>query len=398
MAEMNEPWFLPDGIDELLPPQSDQLEQLRTKLLNLVKSYGYELVSPPVIEFLDSLLAGAGKEFNLQTFKLTDQLTGQLMGVRADMTPQVARIDACRLQHTSPNRLCYLDTVLRARPDGFLGSRSPLQFGAEIFGDQGIESDAEIISLMHDVLTSAGVKNVYLDLGHVGIFRGLTKQAGLSKAAEKKLFEMMQRKAKTEIKQFTDELKLGNEMQSMLLALSDLNGGQDTLERAKSILKSADAAVHDAIVYLEAVANQLRYRCPDYLVHFDLSELRGYEYHTGIVFAAFIPGRGQEIARGGRYDNIASAFGKGRPATGFSTDLKLLTSFLDHRPDDQEIIKKIYAPCNSDPLLWQMISSLRKSGDIVICELSQVEQTQMGSSECNYQLVPENNRWVVVEI
>ena len=300
MPPVNDAWFLPDGVDELLPEQSERLEELRNKLLNVVRSHGYQLVSPPFIEFVDTLLTGAGQEFSLETFKLTDQLTGRMMGVRADMTPQVARIDAYRLNDSRPNRLCYLGTVLRALPEGFSGTRSPLQFGAEIYGHQGVHSDAEAIALMHTVLTTAGINNLYLDIGHVGIFRGLTQQAGLKQTAEEKLFGLMQRKALPEISAYLDSLSLSHNLKSMLLALSRLNGDESTLLRAKRELEQACETVQDALSYLQKIAGELKYRCPECSIHFDLAELRGYRYHTGVVFAAFVPGRGHEVARGGR--------------------------------------------------------------------------------------------------
>ncbi|MCG8380701.1 MAG: ATP phosphoribosyltransferase regulatory subunit [Gammaproteobacteria bacterium] len=399
MPPVNDAWFLPDGVDELLPEQSERLEELRNKLLNVVRSHGYQLVSPPFIEFVDTLLTGAGQEFSLETFKLTDQLTGRMMGVRADMTPQVARIDAYRLNDSRPNRLCYLGTVLRALPEGFSGTRSPLQFGAEIYGHQGVHSDAEAIALMHTVLTTAGINNLYLDIGHVGIFRGLTQQAGLKQTAEEKLFGLMQRKALPEISAYLDSLSLSHNLKSMLLALSRLNGDESTLLRAKRELEQACETVQDALSYLQKIAGELKYRCPECSIHFDLAELRGYRYHTGVVFAAFVPGRGHEVARGGRYDNIASPLGMARPATGFSTDLKSLVSLVEADTPPTKTARRILAPQSKDTALWECISSLRAAGDIVILELpgqmnSQKPMNEMG---CQYKLVHKNKQWIVVE-
>ena len=217
-------WLLPEGIEEVLPEQAKRLEQLRRTLLDTYESWGYDLVMPPLIEYLESLLTGTGNDLDLQTFKLTDQLTGRLMGVRADMTPQVARIDAHQLNRETPTRLCYMGTVLHTRTDGFAGSRSPLQVGAELYGHAGIESDVEVISLMLETLAKSGVAAPFVDLGHVGIYRELVKQAGLDREQEATLFDSLQRKANTEIAEYLKDWKLDSKIASAIAALTDLNG------------------------------------------------------------------------------------------------------------------------------------------------------------------------------
>jgi ATP phosphoribosyltransferase regulatory subunit len=360
-------WLLPEGIDELLPDQARVLETLRRRLLDLYASWGYELVITPFIEYLESLLTGTGKDLELQTFKLTDQVSGRQLGVRADITPQAARIDAHHLRRDEPNRLCYIGSVLRTMSDGFGASRSPLQIGAELYGHAGPDSDVEVLCLMMATLKAAGVQDIYLDLGHVGIFRGLARQAGLDQATESKLFEALQRKAQPEIAMLVAGAGVSGELADMLCALADLNGDDEVLDQARQRLAKADAEVHAAIDYVEAVAARLRNCLPGVPLHFDLAELRAYHYQTGVVFAAFVPGLGQEIARGGRYDHIGEVFGRARPATGFSADLKnLLAAGQLAMP---ERAPKVFAPAVADAELAVKIDALRAAGRIVIREL-----------------------------
>src|SRR3990172_5224690 len=297
-------WLLPEGIEDILPPQAERLEWLRRDLLDLFHGWGYELVIPPLVEYLESLLTGTGNDLNLQTFKITDQLTGRLMGVRADMTPQVARIDAHRLQRNTPTRLCYLGTVLHTRPDGFSRSRNPLQVGAELYGHAGIESDSEILTLMLEVLRLVGIPEVHIDLGHVGIFRGLAHAAGLTSAQEATLFEALQRKAKAEIEDLLAGLTINAEQRRQLISLVDLNGGDEVLAEASKSLAKAGDEVKNALANLQSIATAARRQAPEIPLYFDLAELRGYHYYTGVVFAAFVPGHGQAVGPGGRYHGI----------------------------------------------------------------------------------------------
>lgn len=391
----NNSWLLPEGIDELLPAQARALERLRRDLLDTYTSWGYQMVVTPFIEFLESLLTGTGRDLDLQTFKLTDQVSGRLLGVRADITPQAARIDAHRLRHDAPTRLCYIGSVLRTRADGLSGSRSPLQIGAELYGHAGVESDVEIVCLMMETLRVAGLDEIYLDLGHVGIFRTLAEAAGLDAQQEGELFEALQRKAASEIGELLDRFGLAADMRRMLSALVELNGDEEVLPRARELLAGAPAAVFAAIDYVEAVANQLRQVLPGLPVHFDLAELRAYHYQTGVVFAAFVPGEGQEVARGGRYDEIGEVFGRARPATGFSADLKTLIRLGSTRHEPLE--GAVLAPSELDPELMQKIGELRASGTVVIRALpGQVgDAAEMG---CAHRLEKQGGQWDLVPL
>jgi ATP phosphoribosyltransferase regulatory subunit len=384
-------WLLPEGIEELLPAEASRLEALRRRLLDLYATWGYAQVMPPFIEYLESLLVGSGSDLDLETFKLTDQLTGRLMGVRADMTQQVARIDAHRLQHEAPTRLCYLGTVLRARPDGPGGSRSPLQVGAELYGHAGIESDAEVVALMIETLETCGIRDVHLDLGHVGIFRGLTAAAGLDELREAELFEMLQRKARAELEAAVAGMP--QEHASRLLALVDLNGGDEVLDAARERLAGATAEVDAALASLAGVAEVLRRERPELVLHFDLAELRGYRYHTGVVFAALVPGHGEAIARGGRYDDVGRFFGRARPATGFSTDLRTLLRLSDGQATAQ-VESGIFAPADADPALCAAIRELRERGERVVRALP----GQVGGAaemDCDRELVRNDDGWEI---
>lgn len=391
----NKTWLLPEGIDELLPDQARSLEGLRRELLDTYATWGYQMVVTPFIEFLDSLLTGTGRDLELQTFKLTDQSSGRLLGVRADITPQAARIDAHRLRHEAPTRLCYIGSVLRTRSDGFSGSRSPLQIGAELYGHAGVASDVEIVCLTMETLRVAGLANVYLDLGHVGIYRELARAAGLDAGQEADLFEALQRKATAEISALVEGFGTGASMRHMLLALADLNGGADVVPRARAQLADAPPAVAAAIDYVEAVADQLKQRLPGLPVHYDLAELRAYHYQSGVVFAAFVPGEGQEVARGGRYDQIGEVFGRARPATGFSADLKTLmrlgTCCAEALGD------AVLAPVSDDPSLLSRIETLRAAGTVVIQALSGQpgDPAEMG---CAYRLEKQGDQWDIVPL
>jgi ATP phosphoribosyltransferase regulatory subunit len=384
-------WLLPEGIEEALPDQARQLETLRRSLLDLFESWGYDLVMPPFIEYLESLLTGTGNDLDLQTFKLTDQLTGRMMGVRADMTPQVARIDAHHLKTTTPTRLCYNGTVLHTRPGGFAGSRSLLQVGAELFGHTGIESDVEVLHLMVETLQQAGVGEIYLDLGHVGVYRGLVAQAELDAEQEAILFDALQRKAKPEIADILNDWSLDKVVAEMLTALTDLNGSDSVLTEARTVLKQANQSVHDALNNLQQIASLLQQRLPDLKLHYDLAELRGYHYHTGAVFAAYVPGRGQAIAQGGRYDGIGQAFGMSRPATGFSTDLRTLAMLTQQIPGRKS---GIVAPADGDASLQASIEKLRSAGERVIIELPG-QQGDAKALGCDRRLVKNNKGWEV---
>jgi ATP phosphoribosyltransferase regulatory subunit len=391
--QQKDSWLLPDGIEEILPADAKHLEDLRRRLLDMFACWGYELVIPPFIDFLDSLLTGSGHDLELQTFKLTDQISGEMLGVRADMTPQVARIDAHHLKYEWPTRLCYYGTVLHTRGDPLEKTRSPMQIGAELYGHAGIDSDIEVIRVMLEMLALTSVLNVHLDLGHVGIYRSLSRQAGLSAAQEGELFDVLQRKARPELSELLDSYALDGDLKAMFLALPLLNGGAEILGKAQQIFAQADDELKQALADLETAAARLATLFPSLPISFDLAELRGYHYHTGIVFAAFMPEVGREIARGGRYDNIGGVFGRARPATGFSADLKLLAR-LSHTGDRVEPECKIFAPCLDDAALAETIRDLRAAGNTVIQQLpgQAGDGAAMG---CTAILVQENQTWFI---
>jgi ATP phosphoribosyltransferase regulatory subunit len=385
-------WLLPEGIEEVLPPDARRLEDARREILDLYARWGYQLIMPPFIEYLDALLTGSGNDLDLQTFKITDQMSGRMMGLRADMTPQAARIDAHPLRREAPSRLCYVGTVLHTRTDGFGGSRSPLQVGAELFGHAGPDSDVEILSLVLETLSLLDVADARIDLGHVGIFRGLARDAGLTVSQERELFDALQRKAVTEIDEILADTAAGDDQRRRLAALARLNGGAEVIELAGDILAGAGNGVNEALDNLRAIAAQMQQRHAGLVLNYDLAELRGYAYQTGMVFAVFVPGCGQEIARGGRYDAIGEVFGRARPATGFSTDLKTLMNLSRRDFDAGE--QAILAPAGNDAALLAAIDALRGQGECVVSSLP----GQAGSPtemDCDRLLVSESGKWVV---
>ncbi|MEN9896519.1 MAG: hypothetical protein RLZZ66_168 [Pseudomonadota bacterium] len=386
-------WLLPDGIDELLPDEAHRLENLRRTLLDTFTHWGYQLVVPPIIDFLDSLLTGSGHELDLQTFKLTDQISGKMLGVRADMTPQVARIDAHNLKHDHPTRLCYAGTVLHTRGDALEKTRSPMQIGAELYGHAGKESDCEIIRLMLEMLAMSGVLNVHLDLGHVGIYRALAEKAHLTHAQESQLFDVLQRKARPELKELLESYHLSDELKSAFLKLPELNGDQSVLTKAKEFLHFEE--VQAALADLDGISQALIRFFPSLSISFDLAELRGYHYHTGVVFAAFVPTIGREIARGGRYDNIGAIFGRNRPATGFSADLRVLTALNKQNKIEQPTREFIFAPYLDDVNLHETMRDLRAQGRSVVQQLP----NQIGGAKalgCTAMLVKNSHgNWVI---
>ncbi len=320
MTVMNKAGWLPEGIDEWLPPASWRQEMLRRTLLDLYRRRGYGLIATPLVEHLDALLTGTGSDLEQQTFKLIDPASGRLLGLRADMTPQAARIAARRYKDQAIVRLCYLGTVLRTKADSPGGARAPLQVGCELFGEPGIAADVEILQVMLDTLKRAAVPEVHLDLGHVGIYRAIAAKLKLPAADEAALFEILQRKSQPDLAAFGRAKKLESRALAALEALMDLNGDVTVLKRAQATL-SKFGGVARCLETLEQAVRALRRRFPKVPVHIDLAELRGYRYQTGMVFAAFTPGHGRELARGGRYDGVGREFGVPRAATGFSADL-----------------------------------------------------------------------------
>jgi ATP phosphoribosyltransferase regulatory subunit len=389
----NDRWLLPEGIEELLPPRAAQLEATLRRLLDQFNSWGYELVMPPFIEYLESLLIGTSNDLDLHTFKLTDQLTGRLMGVRSDMTPQVARIDAHLLKREEPTRLCYMGTTLSTVPKTHGGSRTPMQVGAELYGHAGVESDIEVLRLMVTTLQLAGLKKITLDLGHVGIFRGLAAAAGLSPQLEAELFDALQRKSRPDIAVLLADAALAEPYASIFARLAELHGDESVLESAATLLAGAGEAVASALDNLRQIAVAVR-QFAGVEVHFDLAELRGYHYHSGVVFCAFVAGEGQSIAQGGRYDDIGRVFGRARPATGFSTDLRKVLSLVAATAPE---LRGIFAPCGDEAALMGAIQNLRHAGERVI----QALPGQAGGARemgCDRELQRLNGRWQPVAV
>ena len=387
-------WLLPDGIEEVLPPEAARIETARRRVLDLFQRWGYELVITPHVEFLESLLSGSGQDLDLKTFKVIDPLSGRQMGLRADITPQVARVDAHTLRREGPSRLCYAGSVLHAKPQALATSRSPIQLGAELYGDSSASSDIEVISLMLEMLDLAQVPDVHMDLGHVGIYRGLARAAGLSGEAEQRLFDALQRKAMDEIAELTADVEPS--LAAMLRALARLCGGRETLDAARAVLAEAPASVRDALDVLIRIADQLAQRYPRLPLYFDLGELRGYHYHTGVVFAVFVPGVGQSIAQGGRYDDIGADFGRARPATGFSTDLKTLVTLGSAELTTP--LQGVWAPYSEDPLLWEQVCRLRRQGERVVQALDGQGSESAAMAGCDRQFLLKDETWTVAPL
>ena len=390
-------WLLPDGINESLPDDAEKLEALRRQLVDLYATWGYRLVMPPMVEYLESLRAGMGTQLDLQTFKITDQLNGRMMGIRADITPQVARMDAHRLSRgvnkAAINRLCYIGTVLRTRSAQQGGSRSPVQVGAELFGHAGIESDFEILSLMLATFHSIDVDNVVLDLGHVGVVSGLAEHVGLSQEQRQVYVDMLDRKSIPEIAEWVTANDFSEDDSKMLRELPLLAGTSDVIKTAQNTLKGAGKVVLDALKHLQTISDLIHQKYPDLQLHIDLAEMRGYAYHTGIMYTAYLPGKGESIAHGGRYDGIGEAFGNHRPAIGFSTDLRTLASLIVNYTINKT---NILAPNETDKILDALIQDLRAKGETVIRQLDDKSTPQQDG--CNRIIQKQGNEWVLVAL
>lgn len=387
-------WLLPDGVEEILPEEAARLESLRRDILDLYRSWGYQLVITPLIEFLDSLLVGTSKDLDIHTFKIVDQLSGRMMGIRADITPQAARIDAHCLNREGPVRLCYSDNVLHTKPRGLMTSRVPIRIGAELYGHAGVECDIELICLMQETLHTAGIEECQIVLGHVGIFRELLEEADLDADTEQQLFQAVQRKAFDEIDAvLTDSVK-DETLCKRLQELTRLSGDDTVLAQAKAVFAGASDSVIAELDELMAIAAGVKERLPSAAIGFDLCELRGYEYHTGIVFAAYTSGHGRAVAKGGRYNDIGEVFGRARPASGFDSDLKTLVRLSNQEPI---VSQGILAPNDTDAALLSKISELRSAGEIVIQQLGK-QAPAAAESNCNRKLEKQDNNWEVKDI
>ncbi len=384
-------WLLPDGIEEMLPEEARNVESLRRRLVDLFRSWGYDYVIPPMVEFVDSLLSGSGEDAELLTFKLTDQLSGKTMGIRADITPQAARMDAHSLQREGINRLCYAGHVMYTRPKSPLASRTPVQVGVELFGESSLSADIEVLSLLIETLQIAGLDKQYIDIGHAGIFKSLAAEAAFTKEDESALFDLLQVKASNEIDGWLKEKVSDQQLADWFRALAGLSGSASILAEAESLFASAPQGVQKALTELKHLAEVVQQRYPQASLFFDLSELRGYHYYTGIIFGAFAPGLGNAIASGGRYDHIGEAFGRARPASGFAADLTAISRIAQLQ---ETAVSGIFAQNSENEFLWEKIRELRQAGERVVCGLSTQAQPQ-DYQNCDRILVEENGTYVV---
>lgn len=390
-------WLLPDGVEEILPLEARKLESLRRQLLGLYDSWGYQLVITPLIEFLDSLLVGSSHDLDLHTFKITDQMSGRMMGIRADITPQAARIDAHCLSREGPVRLCYADNVLHTKPRGLLSSRVPIRVGAELYGHAGVECDIELICLMHETLRAIDIPDIHIVLGHVGIFRTLVQEAKLDPDTEQNLFQALQRKAYDEIDQVLADSVSDEPLRKLLRKLSRLSGDEGTLQEATDAFSDAPDAVRKELHELVSIVEGVKKRVPDIVLCFDLCELSGYAYHTGIVFAAYTPVHGRAVAKGGRYNHIGEVFGRSRPASGFDSDLKTLAKLSGQV---EQAPSTIVAPSDDDSALLELVSKLRGEGEIVIANLKSAAMTtyELCELNCDREIVQVDGEWQVKDL
>lgn len=382
-------WLLPDGIEEVLPPHAQQIEHLRRRLIDLMDGWGYDLVMPPVLEYLDSLLTGTGKDLDLRTFKVTDQLSGRLMGLSADTTPQVARIDAHSLAPEGIGRFCYCRTVFHTRARSLLASRTPTQIGAELFGMAGVEADVEVISLMLTLLQASKVANVHLDLGNVGVYRAIADQAAIAPERETELFGLLKLKCASDIDAWADANVTDKAASEALKVLARLQGSVAQLSERFEQLIALVPATATELNHLLDVTRRVASRHPDVPACLDLTELRGYQYHTGLVFAAYVPGYGDAIAQGGRYDETGKEFGRARPARGFSADLRVLARLGEFAPAAKPVV---VAPEVEDPALWTLVQQLRDQGMRVITTRPQ------DSQQAQQALQFIDGQWQLVEV
>ncbi len=380
-------WLLPEYVEDILPAEAARIERLRRTILDLFAVHGYQLVMPPLLEYVDSLLTGTGHDLDLRTFKLVDQLSGRMLGVRADITPQVARIDAHLLNRKGVTRLCYAGSVLHTLPSELNRTREPLQIGAEIYGHSGVESDIEVERLMMQAMAASGITEAHLDLGHVAIFRAVVRRAKIGAALESDLFHAMQLKDVPSLRALTQ--KLDRTTRDALTALPDLYGGREALVAATKRLPGYPEirnALRDLTRLSDAVGDLAKIR-------FDLAELRGYHYHSGVVFAAYAQGWSNALARGGRYDEVGKAFGRARAATGFSMDLRELASARPNGGAKPGVLAP-YKP--GDTALQKRIAALRARGEIVIVDLPGHADTR-SELGCDRRLALQDGVWNVAK-
>jgi len=379
-------WLLPEAIEDLLPAEAAQVEALRRRMLDEFARHGYQLVAPPLLEFADALLDENATDLNLNSFKLVDQLSGHTLALRADITPQAARIDAHLLNRTGVTRLCYCGSVLHTRPAGLFATREPVQIGAELYGHAGLEADHEVIRLLSRALQLAELPPSRIDLGHVGIFRALVAGQGLAAATEQQLFDALQAKDVPTLRELTAHLPAL--VRNGLLALPDLYGGAEVIRGAAACLPMLPE-ISRALGDLQRLAGELA----GLPLSFDLADLRGYHYHNGVVFAAYCAGSPAAVALGGRYDAIGARFGRARPATGFSLDLRALARLAKLQVMPGAILVP-WPEETEDRLLHAEIERLRAQGEIVIAALPGHDGSWREAG-CDRQLVRRADQWII---
>ncbi|MGZ5180298.1 MAG: ATP phosphoribosyltransferase regulatory subunit [Ramlibacter sp.] len=376
-------WLLPDHIADVLPSEARHIEELRRQLLDTARGYGCELVMPPLLEHLESLLTGTGETLGLQTFKLVDQLSGRTLGLRADTTPQVARIDAHLLNRAGVTRLCYCGPVLHTRPDRPHASREPLQFGAEIYGHAGLEADLEVLLLALDCLKASHVGALTVDLADARIVRSLLAGVPVDAQVLRDVHAALAAKDAPALARLTRDFPAA--ARDGLAALVDLYGGREVLAEARRVLP-AMPAIAQALDQLEWLGSQLSGATLSY----DLADLRGYAYYSGMRFSIYTPGASDALVRGGRYDEVGAVFGRNRPAVGFSLDLKELVGVVAERP----LQAAVRAPWGEQPALRAAIAQLRTAGETVVCVLPG-HDNEVDEFHCDRELVAEHGQWVV---
>ena len=380
-------WLLPEAIEDVLPREATQIEALRRRLLDMFAAHGYDFVMPPLLEYVESLLTGSGRDVDLQTFKLVDQLSGRSMGLRADITPQVARIDAHLLGRQGVARLCYCGSVVHTLPAGLQATREPMQIGAELYGHAGLEADIEIIRLLAEALAKCEVSASRLDFGHVRVFRALVRHAGLSPEQELEIFSALQAKDVSTLRDLT--IGVTEPYRSGLLALPELYGGREVLQLAAKVLPS-DGEIALALDELGRLADALSGSVDESALNFDLADLRGYHYHNGVAFAAYCVGSAFAIARGGRYDEVGLAYGRARPATGFSMDLREIIRVSTPTQTRGAIL----AQWPEDDALHTEAERLRALGERVILALPGHAGT-WAAAGCDRQLRRRDGVWTI---
>lgn len=383
---MSSAWLLPEHIADVLPAQARRIEELRRSLLDRARAYGFELIVPPLLEHLDSLLTGTGHELDLRTFKLVDQLSGRTLGLRADTTPQAARIDAHLLNRQGVTRLCYCGPVLHTRPSG-LGSREPLQFGAEIFGHAGLEADLEVQELALDALQSTGVEGLLIDLADARVVRGVLAGLPIEAAQLQEVVAALSKKDAAVLESLAQGFPA--DTRRALRELLALYGGEEVLAEARRRLPQR-ALIGEALDDLQWLASHLKRDHPGVRLGFDLSDMSGYAYYSGTRFAVYGGDSSEALARGGRYDEVGAVFGRRRPAVGFSLDLKLLA---EHAPEPPRA-SAVRAPWGEDLKLRAAVRRLRETGETVVCVLPGHENEGQ-EFDCDRELALIDDHWVL---